>query len=183
MTNPYSAPGAAMSGLPEQLETYEPKVFAWKGRIGRLRYLAYVSAMSILMLLLFVLVLAIASATRMENGESAMVVWSALLYLPAVAVSLVIAKRRLNDLDRSGWFSLLTLVPFVNFFFSLYLVFGAGTEGGNRYGPPAGPNTAWVKLGACVPVLAAIVGIMAAIAIPAYSGYAQKASAAASSQL
>lgn len=182
MTNPYSAPGAVMSGLPEQLETYEPKVFAWKGRIGRLRYLAYVSAMSILMLPLFALIVALVSVTHLVTEPGGMSVLSTVLYIPAVALSLVIARRRLNDLDRNGWWGLLMLVPFVNFFMSLYLVFAAGSEGANRYGPPAGPNTAWVKVGAFLP-MTVIIGIVVAIAIPAYDSYVQKARAASSSQL
>lgn len=178
MTNPYSAPGAVMSGVPEQLETYEPKVFAWKGRIGRLRYLAYVWAISMLMLPLLVLILALAGAAHLVNGTADMTALSTMLYLPAVALALMIARRRLNDLDRSGWWGLLLLVPFVNFFMSLYLLFAAGSEGANRYGPPAGPNTGWVKVGAFLPIAIAIIGIVAAIAIPAYSGYTQKARAA-----
>lgn len=42
--------------------------------------------------------------------------------------------RRCHDLDKSGYWGLLVLVPIVNFFFLLYLLFAKGTEGWNKYG-------------------------------------------------
>lgn len=41
-------------------------------------------------------------------------------------VSLVNNLRRLRDLDNSGWLVLIFLVPFVSFFFLLYLLFAPG---------------------------------------------------------
>ena len=43
--------------------------------------------------------------------------------------------RRLHDLNKSGWFSLLLFVPIIDFFFGLYLLFVKGTDGPNEYGP------------------------------------------------
>lgn len=43
--------------------------------------------------------------------------------------------RRCHDLDRSGYWGLLVLIPVVNFFFLLYLLFAKGTDGWNQYGP------------------------------------------------
>ena len=42
--------------------------------------------------------------------------------------------RRLHDLDKTGWFSLIYFIPVVNVIFELYLLFCKGTEGMNRYG-------------------------------------------------
>ncbi|MBR2507800.1 MAG: DUF805 domain-containing protein, partial [Bacilli bacterium] len=42
--------------------------------------------------------------------------------------------RRCHDLDKSGYWGLLVLIPIVNFFFLLYLLFAKGTEGWNQYG-------------------------------------------------
>jgi len=43
--------------------------------------------------------------------------------------------KRLHDLDKTGWFSLLMFIPFVNFI--LFIILGCiqGTAGGNQYGP------------------------------------------------
>ena len=90
-------------------------------------------------------------------------------YLPVLAISFIMAIRRLNDMDHPGWWSLLNLVPFLNFFFGLWLVFGPGDEGRNSYGPPPSKNTAAVIAGACIlPAFMVLSGILAAIAIPAY---------------
>ena len=47
-------------------------------------------------------------------------------------VSLVV--KRLHDLDKSGLFALLMLIPIVDFFFGLYLLLAKGTDGVNRFG-------------------------------------------------
>jgi hypothetical protein len=42
--------------------------------------------------------------------------------------------KRLHDVDKSGWFLLLALIPIVNFILGLYMLFADGTVGPNRYG-------------------------------------------------
>jgi uncharacterized membrane protein YhaH (DUF805 family) len=54
----------------------------------------------------------------------------------AIAIPTVsVGVRRLHDTDRSGWFYVLIIVPFVNFLL-LYFFIQAGTPGSNRFGPP-----------------------------------------------
>lgn len=48
-------------------------------------------------------------------------------------VAFILAGGRLNDLNKSAWFALLLLVPFINFS-SLLLLFLDGTKGENDYG-------------------------------------------------
>lgn len=50
------------------------------------------------------------------------------LMLPSIAVTV----RRLHDLDKSGWFYLLNLVP-LGSFYMFYLCLQKGTAGANRY--------------------------------------------------
>ena len=52
-----------------------------------------------------------------------------------VVVTSSFIVRRCHDLDKSGYWGLLVLIPIVNFFFLLYLLFANGTAGGNHYGP------------------------------------------------
>jgi uncharacterized membrane protein YhaH (DUF805 family) len=56
----------------------------------------------------------------------------ALLYLVSLPVAVIAAVRRSHDLGHSGWFALITLIPFVGW----YLVFKQGQPGENKYGPP-----------------------------------------------
>ena len=46
-----------------------------------------------------------------------------------------LAIRRLHDLNASGWYVLLTFVPFGQFLI-LWLMFKKGTVGSNKYGDP-----------------------------------------------
>lgn len=43
--------------------------------------------------------------------------------------------RRLHDINASGWWFALSLVPIANFVLGVTLLFMKGTEGENRYGP------------------------------------------------
>lgn len=84
--------------------------------------------------------------------------------------------RRVQDFDGPMWLSaifVLTMlfVPVVN----LVLWFIPGTKGDNRYGRPPPPNSAGVYVLAFMMPVVVIVGIMAAVAIPAFFDYKVKA--------
>jgi uncharacterized membrane protein YhaH (DUF805 family) len=55
------------------------------------------------------------------------------VFLPGFAV----AVRRLHDVDRSGWWSLLWLVPLVGWLVLVIFCAKRGSPGTNSYGPPA----------------------------------------------
>lgn len=50
------------------------------------------------------------------------------------SIILIQSKKRLNDLNATGWFILLYFIPYVNFIFLLYLFYEEGTFGVNKYG-------------------------------------------------
>jgi uncharacterized membrane protein YhaH (DUF805 family) len=56
--------------------------------------------------------------------------------LVVVATFAIFTMRRLHDLDAAGWWSLLFIVPVVSMIFGLMLMFKAGSDGSNRFGPP-----------------------------------------------
>lgn len=180
MNNPYATPDAVLSEPVANSATYEPKIFSIHGRIGRLRYLAYTfSATFILTFVLGILAAVLLPVLVGEHGGRSvgdLIVVAVLFYIPSILVLSIMMKRRLNDLNRAGWWGLLMLVPFVNAIFSLYLIFGAGTKGPNSYGLPPAKNSILVVIGAVfVPV---VIGILTAIAISAYQQYVQRAKAA-----
>ena len=99
------------------------------------------------------------------------------IYVPVFGTSLIITKRRLNDLNHSGWWSLLLFVPFVNIIVGLYLTFGSGTDGPNDYGLPPAKNSPLLLIGGLLlPIV--FIGILAAVALPAYQKYLMRAEAA-----
>jgi uncharacterized membrane protein YhaH (DUF805 family) len=157
--NPYAGPKAAVA---EPTEGYQPvKLFSISGRIGRVRYLVYGTGM-------YILIAIAAAALAAVIGTAAMVVmWIALL-----TIWFMLAMQRSHDFNTTGWLSILVLVPLVNLIF----LFIPGTDGPNNYGPPPPPNSTRVIIAAwAVPVGIVLIGILAAIAIPAYQDYQKRA--------
>ena len=126
-------------------EFAEPKIFARKGRIGRLRYIAYSVGVYFVMLPLFGIAVAL-----MSMGEGGMIGGSIVMMITYIAVAVFFIMwtvRRINDFNMNGWFVLLFM--FVGFI----LWFIPGTKGSNNYGPPPTPNTTGVKvlsIGVCL---------------------------------
>ncbi|MEJ7807936.1 MAG: DUF805 domain-containing protein [Telluria sp.] len=164
MDNPYDAPVADLSRPVDGAASYPPAFFSLSGRLGRVRYVAYLMGAAILA------TLAIAGFGILVKLTGLMPSWMLnfvplLATLVALAASMVYAVRRLNDLNRTGWLSLLLLVPIVNLVFGLWLLFGPGDKGTNRYGLPPGPNGAGVIAACCVAVLAGVFFVLAVFGI------------------
>lgn len=113
------------------METIFNDIFTTDGRISRLPYVKY-----IVLLWIASAVVGFVFDFIGGNGES-----SLLLSIPMGALllgmsvgNIMLDIRRLHDLNKSGWFCLVMLVPFVNIIFQLYLLFAQGTVGYNRYG-------------------------------------------------
>ena len=177
----------------ETEETAAPSVFSasFVGRIGRLRYLAYswpAMALSGLGILAAVI---IPKARGMTEPHEPML-------LPvAIAVVLVLwlwtmlrlMALRLHDVNRSAkWIIALLLLPglgaaisgpqvapaYASIFWivSLLLILVPGSESDNDYGPPTGPNTPSIKVGASIVVALLALGVFGNIQ---YMHYARAA--------
>ncbi len=165
--SPYAPPQAQVGeSLPEFGEL---KVFSLQGRIGRLRYLAWSTVMMLAFLPIGILIFS--SSVRSETVAAIVTV---LVSLAVIAVSVCMGVQRVHDMGWSGWLWLLNFVPVIGWVFSLLMLFMPGTAGANRYGPPPPPNSRAVKVLACL-FLVPIIGIIAAIAIPAYQDYVMRA--------
>lgn len=145
------------------------------GRIGRLRYLAYTMGVSFIYYALLGL---IAAGISSSIGDAiSMPVLGALFVvsmIPLLILMVSYGRRRLNDMNMSGWFFLLLLIPVIGSIFGLIMIFVPGTSGENDYGPPPPPNTkVTVMLGLLIPFIM-LVGILAAVALPAYQDYLEK---------
>jgi len=79
--------------------------------------------------------------------------------------------QRAHDFNQTGWLSVLLLVPLV----PLIFWFIPGSKEENQYGKRPPPNTAGVIVLACLMPVFFIGGILAAVAIPAYQDYAERA--------
>ena len=149
-------------------EEFQPvKLFAVSGRIGRARYIVYSMLVS--------LVLVVPAMALVALSPAAGMVALMVAYVACFVMSMMLTIQRCHDFDMTGWFSLLVFVPFANLMFW----FIPGTDGANRFGAKTPPNSTRVLIAIwMIPVV--FVGIMAAVAIPAYQQYQQRAAAAQS---
>ena len=171
-TNVYRAPAADVSNPDDEVGTV--RFFSPSCRIGRLRMLSHNMLASIVWyLLLVVIIFLIGDFGALGGGLVGVVGLSYVLFL---VMFWIIMIQRLHDLDQSGWFSLLMLVPLVNVLFGLYLTFVPGTATTNSYGPKPPANKWYHWIGSViVPVMT--MGVLAAVAIPAYQDYVERAQA------
>jgi len=159
--NPYQAPSAAVADA--GAETQPVRVFSISGRIGRARYLAYGMGFYIL----FGFVAGILATALGAVGVVLMVAaWVAI-----VVLGFMLTIQRCHDFNMSGWLSLVMLVPLANLIF----LFIPGTDGPNRFGAPTPPNGVGVLIGAWALPVIMVIGIVAAIALPAYQDYQKRA--------
>ena len=163
-SNPYSAPRAAVSDIEVAQESQEIRFWSAGCRIGRLRYLAYGTGS-----ILLAAVIAGVLLTVLPPALGMIVAVAA--YVAALVFSVITGIQRSHDMDWSGWTLLLMLIPLVGFIW----VFKPGSAGTNSYGAPPPPNTTGVKILAFLLPAIAIIGILAAIAIPAYVDYQNRA--------
>jgi uncharacterized membrane protein YhaH (DUF805 family) len=149
------------------LALQSPRLFAWSGRIGRLRYLNYTAAAFWLSVLLGV---AAALALRATSWALLSQVLGTLISFLLLGVfTLALARRRLMDMGHTGWFALLLLAPLLNVALLLWLRLGKGDAGANRHGAPPVANTTVVKVLAVAVAVLAVAGTTYLITVqPAY---------------
>jgi uncharacterized membrane protein YhaH (DUF805 family) len=169
--NPYAAPKAAVADVYDNEAGVQPvKLFSAKGRVGRLRYLAY-NLGAYLFLVVGGMVLGLIAGAL--GSAKAAGVLGILVAIPYLLFLVLLTIQRSHDMGWTGWTALLALIPFVG----LIWIFNSGTKGGNRFGAPPPPNTMMVKIGGLAFPVIMVVGIIAAVALPAYQGYTQRAKA------
>jgi uncharacterized membrane protein YhaH (DUF805 family) len=68
--------------------------------------------------------------TGLTNSGVVSSLYSLALFIPGLAVSV----RRLHDVEKSGWYLLLVLLPIIGWIWLLVLYCTEGTRGTNQYG-------------------------------------------------
>jgi len=137
--SPYSPPEEAVE--PRGPSYYGPlKVMSFKGRIARLRYMAWSLAIT-LPVILAGAVAALIFPLSATLGYSIVAIAAAGM----IVTSQQITAQRLHDMGWSGWLAPLQLIPGISSIFALFLAVVPGNQEPNQYGAPPPPNSRAVK--------------------------------------
>ena len=106
----------------------------FSGRVNRIHYL-YVN----IIFYLFVISLHIFLVFYSFPENKIMLIFILLFTLALFITNISIKIRRLADLNKSPYYLILNFIPFIHFFFEIYLLTFKGTSDTNKYG--AIPNS------------------------------------------
>jgi uncharacterized membrane protein YhaH (DUF805 family) len=112
---------------------YKQIFFSFPGRIGRRQYWVAL----LLILLPMSICSALAAMLAASSGESffyMLLVLLVMTIIPLLWASFAVVVKRCHDLNRSGWWSLLLLVPYLGVLVVVVLGLMRGTPGQNEYG-------------------------------------------------
>ena len=104
----------------------------FSGRASRSEYW-YFMLCNFLVIVLTIALGVICTAAFGEIG----VVFTIIYFIYALAMlipNIAVLVRRLHDVNKSGWFYFVALIPVIGSFWLLFLLFTAGDEGENDYG-------------------------------------------------
>jgi uncharacterized membrane protein YhaH (DUF805 family) len=161
--NPYTAPKVNPALVRNEAEFSDVEIFSVSGRIGRVRYIGYSVGLSFLIAFVGGILGAFTAGIGLV-----------LAYIAMFVIMIMLTIQRCHDFNTTGWLSILSLIPLVGLIFW----FIPGTVGPNQYGNQTKPNSTGVIILACIVPLVFVIGIMAAIAIPQYQKYVERAKAA-----
>src|SRR6187431_3264818 len=138
--NPYQAPQAPTTQLAYDGPTdWKWLLFSFEGRITRGKYWLASLALTAPLLVLLIPTLILSQTSAEDGGPPvAILILFGLLGIYVLAIlwsSLAIAVKRWHDRNKSGWWVLIGLVPYIGSFWTL-IECGclAGTQGPNQYG-------------------------------------------------
>jgi uncharacterized membrane protein YhaH (DUF805 family) len=170
-SNPYQTPQTDVTA-PPMAGVDQTGPFDAKGRFGRLSYIAWALAASFLVnIVQFVVMMVIGvgagvsgSSDAATAGGGIAMVLTFVFALVVMVVTIIFFIRRLHDIDLSGWWALLMLVPLVNFVFGLYAVIKPGTAGVNRFGPPR-ETRGWEQVVGIIGVVLMVLSLVALVGL------------------
>jgi uncharacterized membrane protein YhaH (DUF805 family) len=113
----------------------------FNGRARRTEYWFFVLFATIIAMLLLALGYGINTLFQTNNPivfMAPITLFLLALFIPSIAVSV----RRLHDTNKSGWYYLISLIPYIGGLVMLIFYFTPGDKGENNYGDdPINPST------------------------------------------
>lgn len=102
------------------------------GRARRKEYWMFVLFQVLAFMVAIVVDTLFATVTGAEFGAGYI---TGLLWLALIVPGIAVSVRRMHDLDKSGWFLLVSFIPLIGGIWLLVLTCTEGTSGPNQYGP------------------------------------------------
>jgi len=170
--NRYAPPQSRVGDVDATVAYQAVRLWSASGRIGRIRLIGYSAGANLVCEFIWIV-----ASGLLKTAHAP--VWSLILamllvWVPYGVLATLLSIQRAHDIGWSGWACLISLIPGAGLIFLIK----AGTPGRNEYGDPPPPNTTRVRILALLGTLLIVVGIAAAIAIPAYQHYLERARAA-----
>jgi len=113
-----------MMGFGEAVKTVFSKYATFSGRAGRSEFWFFV---------LFSIIVNIVLNIIGQFSEMAGAVLSIIFFLGTIIPSIAVGARRLHDIDRTGWWQLIALIPIVGTIV-LIIFYALKSTGPNRFG-------------------------------------------------
>ena len=107
------------------------KYAVFSGRARRMEYWYFV-LFNVIVAFVLAMIDALLGTT---TGVSSFGLLSGLYSLAVLIPTLAVLVRRLHDIDRTGWWILINLIPLVGTIVLLVFALTPGTPGSNQYGP------------------------------------------------
>jgi uncharacterized membrane protein YhaH (DUF805 family) len=122
-------------GMQEAISRCFSNYVGFEGRAARPEYWWWVLFIIVVAVVLQILAVAIGSLLSLILG---------LFFLATFLPGLAVTARRLHDVDKSGWWMLIALIPIFGTYWLLFLLVQPGTMRDptpvpNQFGPPASP--------------------------------------------
>ena len=112
----------------ESIGTCLKKYFVFKGRASRSEYWFFQLLFTVISIPALIFENTTDDTYIIFVGISGIIIL--LLLIPALAVTV----RRFHDINKSGWFVLFQIIPFIGWIIILVMLIEKGTEGKNRFG-------------------------------------------------
>ena len=111
---------------------FEEQFLTFEGRLNRKSFIRL--GLSIFGISFVIALVAVLTLSLMGGVKEDIQFITQIIIMPITYPLPLISIRRLHDLDKSGWFYLIMLIPIVNLLFIVYLLIAKGTTGANRFG-------------------------------------------------
>ena len=111
-------------------------LFSFYGRLGRLAFFLWSVLITVVAAAAYLVLVTVTQTPPNQTsfGDTMTVVIMLAVLAVTIWVSFALSVKRFHDMEASGWWSFLLIIPYVGFIVAVVLCFVNGTDGPNKYG-------------------------------------------------